>query len=237
MKEGKQLKTERKQAKAARKRRASDAAPKPPHARGESENGTWQERMELRLVRIHEAMATQSERSSKLLARLAEASQANQAPEKLPFSLIDGALDVGTVQGMERAFELRRETMVPVDEPLALICQAQRSGGTLLGRLFDGHPQCHAHPHELLIGGRIPHEWPQLSLEAEAETWFETLQEAKVMNLFTKGRRMIPLKTRGERPKGSYPCLLPPQLHRLLFLQEVERRSPIRRSERSWTPT
>ena len=40
----------------------------------------------------------------------------------------------------------------PVTSPLVLISQVQRSGGTLLSQLFDGHPELHAHPHELKIG-------------------------------------------------------------------------------------
>jgi len=36
-----------------------------------------------------------------------------------------------------------------VDQPLFLISQAQRSGGTLLLRLFDGHPECHVVPFQL----------------------------------------------------------------------------------------
>lgn len=37
----------------------------------------------------------------------------------------------------------------PVDQPLVLIGQVDRSGGTLLLRLFDGHRQCHVVPYEL----------------------------------------------------------------------------------------
>ena len=44
------------------------------------------------------------------------------------------------------------EHVEPVTSPLALISEIQRSGGSLLSQLFDGHPQVHAHPHELKIG-------------------------------------------------------------------------------------
>ena len=39
--------------------------------------------------------------------------------------------------------------VVPVEQPLLLISQAQRSGGTLLLRLLDGHPECHVAPFQL----------------------------------------------------------------------------------------
>ena len=182
-------------------------------------------RIERRLARIHEAVTTQSKRSTEILARLTQVRRAKKALKGPAPPL--GALGEGALAGLERVLELRREIVVPVDEPLVLISQAQRSGGTLLARLFDGHPQCHAHPHELLIGGRIPHRWPKLRLDGEPEAWFATLQEEKVAGLFAKGRRRIPLKTRGEKPEGTYPCILPPAFQRLIFLEEVARRSPI----------
>ena len=45
-----------------------------------------------------------------------------------------------------------------------LISQVQRSGGTLLSQLFDGHPEVHAHPHELYIGKPKKWDWPPLDL-------------------------------------------------------------------------
>ena len=43
----------------------------------------------------------------------------------------------------------RLDYLVPVDQPLVLITQIGRSGGTLMVRLFDGHSQCHIVPYEL----------------------------------------------------------------------------------------
>jgi hypothetical protein len=128
---------------------------------------------------------------------------------------------------LKRALRPRRENVVPVLEPLVLICQAQRSGGTLLARLFDGHPQCHAHPYELQIGGRRAHTWPDLLLDGDPENWFDTLRETYLTTLFLKGKRTVPLKAPGEKTRDRYPFILPPAFQRSLFLDEVERRSPI----------
>jgi hypothetical protein len=67
--------------------------------------------------------------------------------------------------------------VVPVREPLVLISQIHRSGGTLLSQLLDGHRECHAHPHELRIG-HTPNSrhWPEIDLD-HPESWFETLYE------------------------------------------------------------
>jgi hypothetical protein len=129
---------------------------------------------------------------------------------------------------LERALRPRRENVVPVDQPLALICQAQRSGGTLLVRLFDGHPQCHAHPHELLIGYPKAHGWPDLRIDEEPGAWFAKLSEERLRLLFAKGTRRIPLKVPGGgSEEGHYPFALPPAFQRRLFVDEVERRGPI----------
>ena len=52
----------------------------------------------------------------------------------------------------ESVFQARRAALVPIDQPLVLISQIQRSGGTLLNSLLDGHPQLHVHPWEIQVG-------------------------------------------------------------------------------------
>jgi hypothetical protein len=141
------------------------------------------------------------------------------------------ATEVASADDLKRALRPRRENVEPVREPLVLICQAQRSGGTLLVRLFDGHPQCHAHPHELLIGYPKPHTWPELPLDEDPDIWFGKLRERYLSTLFTKGQRRVPLKASGEKFKAAYPFLMPPAYQRVLFLDEVGRRAPLR-SER-----
>ncbi len=52
----------------------------------------------------------------------------------------------------ESVFQARRAALVPIHQPLVLISQIQRSGGTLLNSLLDGHPQLHVHPWEIQVG-------------------------------------------------------------------------------------
>ena len=183
----------------AERRRARSAAPAP------------ERRLDARLARLELAVLDQSERTEESLEKLARATEAMDA-----------------AAAMERALGLRRENAVPVREPLVLICQAQRSGGTLLARLFDGHPQVHAHPHELHIGARRPHTWPDLPLDEEPEAWFSKLREERLADLFEKGKRRVPLKAidRAEAER-HYPFILPPSFQRSVFLDEVARRSPV----------
>ena len=81
----------------------------------------------------------------------------------------------------------------PVTAPLALISQIQRSGGSLLSQLFDGHPEIHAHPHEMMIGYTKKHVWPRIDLGEAPERWFGVLFEDLVIQHaalgYKKGRK------------------------------------------------
>jgi len=76
----------------------------------------------------------------------------------------------------ELIYRARLEHLVDVGEPLVLISQVHRSGGTLLNRLLQGHPECHGHAHELKIGHPHKRDWPTLALDAPDE-WFSILYE------------------------------------------------------------
>ena len=93
------------------------------------------------------------------------------------------------------AFTLEHETLVgqrvrhavPVREPLVLVSQIQRSGGTLLSQLFDAHPELHAHPHELHVGSPSKVNWPELDLAAGPDEWFRILFEHPTGRAFEEG--------------------------------------------------
>lgn len=71
--------------------------------------------------------------------------------------------------------------------PMVLITQIQRSGGTLLSQLFDGHPQICAHPHELHIGRPKKWNWPDLDMRAEPAVWFAALYEKRLEAFYGDG--------------------------------------------------
>jgi competence ComEA-like helix-hairpin-helix protein len=222
-------KAERREARTEHKRQAANGAPPPPVPSGEvAGHATLDDGVDECLHRIEETLAGQTARDQELLSRAMLAKEAIQAAVSPPEAEAGGTLDREMDAGIKQALRLRRENVVAVDQPLALICQAQRSGGTLLARLFDGHPQCHAHPHELHIGDNRPHIWPTLALDESPKGWYAKLQEEKLGDLFDKGKSSIPLKAAIEDPARSfYPFILPPAFQRRLFLDEVERRSPI----------
>jgi hypothetical protein len=108
-------------------------------------------------------------------------------------------LSLASWEDAERLFRSRREAIVPVAEPLVLISQVPRSGGTLVNTLLDGHPELHVHPYELHIGHPTKADWPVLDLTAGADSWLGVLREPRVETLFRAGYR----KAGWEKAKGS----------------------------------
>jgi hypothetical protein len=102
--------------------------------------------------------------------------------------------------------------IVGVREPLVLISQAQRSGGTLLSQLFDGHPECHAHPSEIHIGHPSKWDWPPLELR-RPESWFEMLYERPAGEQMVRGYR----KSKHGGEVDILPFLFSPRLEKEIF--------------------
>ncbi len=117
----------------------------------------------------------------------------------------------------------RLEHFVPVSEPLVLVSEIQRSGGTLLSQLLDSHPECHADPFEIKIGYPRKDNWPPLDL-ARPETCFEALFDSSLLE------RLRPT-ARTRRPdlgRSAFPCLFFPRLQKAIFDACVAR-EPIER--------
>ncbi len=108
--------------------------------------------------------------------------------------------------------EVRRHTK-PVECPLLLISQVPRSGGTLLGQLFDGHPEVLAHPDQLQ---NVKEEWPTFDRSARPDTWFERLLERYTVQRAHEGYR------RG-RHDETHLFLFLPEVQRAVFLDAVGR--------------
>src|SRR5581483_5653156 len=111
--------------------------------------------------------------------------------------------------------------VVPIAEPLVLISQIQRSGGTLLLQLLDGHPELHVDPYELKIGHPKKHNWPPLDL-AQPDRWFETLY-------FPGTAERLRRTERTRRPgsgRSVFPYLFSPRLQKQVFDAAVAARPP-----------
>lgn len=126
---------------------------------------------------------------------------------------------VGAIEN-RRLRRMRLRHVVPIQQPMVLISQVQRSGGTMLSQLFDGHPQCHVHPHELYIGYPDKYHWPELDLHASSDEWFRLLMEAPTYGFSVDGYSKMPDVNRPE-DFDDFPFCFLPELQRQIFLQRT----------------
>jgi Sulfotransferase family len=118
----------------------------------------------------------------------------------------------------------RLEHLVPVQEPLVLVSQIQRSGGTLLSQLFDGHLECHAHPKELKWGYPRKRNWPPIDVERPDE-WFTMLYEKRVELDLWRGYAKV---SRPDLDHDTFPFLFSLRLQKRIFDKCAARRPPRR---------
>ena len=105
------------------------------------------------------------------------------------------------------------ENIEPITTPIALISQIQRSGGSLLSQLFDGHPEIHAHPDELKIGYPKKYIWPKIDLGYDPAQWFDILFEENVIKHSREGYK------KGHKSKKTFPFFFLPSLQKEIFLK------------------
>jgi Sulfotransferase family len=110
--------------------------------------------------------------------------------------------------------------IVRVDQPLVLITQAQRSGGTLLLRLFDGHPECQVAPFQLRgIDQAAKHT------STDGERAWQALYDPKLVTRFEEGHRQRKHEVLDE--DEVFPFELEPGLQRSIYQACVaEREQP-----------
>ena len=117
---------------------------------------------------------------------------------------------------LKQLYQVCLDNMVPITAPIALISQIQRSGGSLLSQLFDGHPQIYAHPDELMIGHPKKYIWPPLDLKDTPTEWFHLLFEDNVIKHFNEGYK------KGHKSEKRFAFMFPPYLQKKLFLNYLD---------------
>ncbi len=111
---------------------------------------------------------------------------------------------------------------VPVRAPLVLISQVDRSGGSLLCQLFDGHPDVAAHAHEITLSFPTEKHWvpldPSLGANRNFRMLFESKIAARMRDGYSKGRQDPGVK--------RYPLVFVPHLQYSLFQHLFESAPP-----------
>lgn len=118
---------------------------------------------------------------------------------------------------IERLHRNKLNRLIPVNQPMVLISQIQRSGGTLLAQLFDNHPQCYSYGHELYIGFPNKSTWPPISPEDGPDKWWEMLKEKAALRHFRDG--FYKFSAGGLDDHDLFPFLLIPSLQRRIFFE------------------
>jgi hypothetical protein len=104
----------------------------------------------------------------------------------------------------------------PITCPLVLISEIQRSGGSLLSQLFDGHHELYAHPHELKFGFPRKINWPPIDLDDPPKRWFEILFENNVIDHFKMGYK------KQKNIDETFPFIFLPSVQKELFMQQIK---------------
>ncbi len=103
----------------------------------------------------------------------------------------------------------------PITSPLVLISQIQRSGGSLLSQLFDGHAELDAHPHELKIGFPRKYTWPIIDLKEDPIRWLEAFFEVSILEHIKSGYK------KQKNLDETFAFLFLPSVQKSLFLSYV----------------
>jgi hypothetical protein len=143
-------------------------------------------------------------------------------PEGVP------ALSLASVSDAERLLWSRWESRVVVDQSLVLISQVQRSGGTLVNMLLDGHPELHVYPYELR-GGRSSAEkarWPVLDPSGTPDEWLDQISSPVLVDQFRNGYLKKYPATDGLEQLSTLPFTVVPSLVERLFKLLCETRPP-----------
>lgn len=113
-----------------------------------------------------------------------------------------------------------RENAIPLKAPLVLISQVQRSGGTLLSQLLDGHPAIAAYPHELRFGYSVADRWPAFDSSASIDDNFCALFDLKFGKLMQRGFM------KGEQAVETHRFFMVPRMQYVIYKRACEASPP-----------
>jgi hypothetical protein len=182
---------------------------------------------ERRLTKLDQRLSTELGRVRSDLEAARDGGGAAAAPANGAASAGETASDAASrVAEHEALVAHRTQHYGEVDQPLVLVSQIDRSGGTLLSQLFDDHPQLHAHPYELHTGHPKKYVWPTLDLDAGPQEWFGVLHEPPAERAFREGYRKVAQPNAPPEDVETFPFVLPPLLQREVFEAYVARRRP-----------
>lgn len=122
--------------------------------------------------------------------RLLPAGLKDRARERIKYRDYVAAIQ-GRTANVNSIAERLKASHQAVHCPLIMVSQVERSGGSLMAQLFDGHPEVLAHPAELKFGYPTKETWPSTDLP-NLDDQFRVLFEPRMVdfceNGYTKGK-------------------------------------------------
>ena len=129
--------------------------------------------------------------------------------------------------GADTTVRLRADRIVPIEQPLILISQIQRSGGTLLTRLLDHHDECFVHPYDFQWGPGPKGHWPALPADTPADAWLAEFRERWLISAVDRAAYWKGQNSAQDR----HPFVFSHELRRDVFCRQFAARQPATRRE------
>jgi len=123
---------------------------------------------------------------------------------------------------LKALFQTCLKHISPVTTPPVLISQAPHSGGSLLNKLFDGHPEIHAYPNALMnsIPAKIP--WTEIKPKDDPQPWIDFFLDYLG---YQNKPSIFKIDT---NLKGAIPIVFLPFLQKQIFIRYLNTIKPIK---------
>ncbi|MBE9545152.1 MAG: sulfotransferase [Proteobacteria bacterium] len=128
--------------------------------------------------------------------------------------------DAGTSH-LEDILQICLQHISPVTAPLALVSQISYSGGSLLGRLLDGHSKLHAYPHAFAVDSPNKGFWPAIDIKGKPQEWLNIISKAIGAAGIQEGLKQ------GQENNARFPFMYLPVLQKQIFIKYLESVGPL----------
>ena len=148
---------------------------------------------------------------------------ADEKGRKLPKYLIDRArsgvirqISSPKVSHLKDILKICLQHISPVTAPLALVSQIPYAGGSLLGRLLDGHSNLHTCPRAFAVDAPNKGSWPKINIKGQPDEWLNILSKEIVVAGIQGGFKQYVEDT------TQFPFMYLPLLQKQIFIKYLE---------------
>ena len=176
------------------------------------------------IYRLIKKLDTKKKLGKKLISNLTT----DEKGRKLPKYLIDRArsrvirqISNPKVSHLTDILQICLQHISPVTAPFALVSQSSYSGGSLLGRLLDGHSKLHACPRAFAVDASNKGSWPKINIKGKPEEWLNILSKAIVVAGIQEAFQQ------DAEDNARFPFMYLPLLQKQIFIKYLESVEPL----------